>query len=71
MRGSTTMKIIGKYKISIGFEQLFASLGLQTPLKLKGNSIASKANSQQATVHWLWEITKAKLSQTELSLDLF
>ena len=61
------MKIIGKYKISNGFEQLFASLGLQTPLKIKGNSRGSKANSQQALVHWLGEITKAKLSLAEPS----
>ena len=36
-------------------------------LKIKGNSRGSKANSQQALVHWLGEITKAKLSLAEPS----
>jgi len=31
----------------------------------KGNSRDSKANSKQALVHWLKEITKAKLSQAK------
>ena len=48
-------------KPSKGFEQQFASLGLQTPLKIKGNLIDSKATSQQTPVHWLREITNAKL----------
>ena len=52
-------------KPSKGFEQQFASLGLQTPLKIKGNSIGSKATSQQTPVHWLREITKAKLSKAK------
>ena len=45
-------------KTSKGFEQ-------QTPLKIKGNLIDSKAKSQQAPVHWLREITKAKLCQAK------
>ena len=52
-------------KPSKGFEQQFASLGLQTPLKIKGNLVSSKANSQQAPVHWLREITKVKLSSAK------
>ena len=32
---------------------------------IKGNLIGSKANSQQAPVHWLREITKAKLSSAK------
>ena len=32
---------------------------------MKGNLIGSKANSQQAPVHWLREITKAKLSSAK------
>ena len=34
-------------------------------LKIKGNSRSSKANSLQAPMHWIREITKAKLSQAE------
>ena len=34
----------------------------------KRNLRGSRANSQQASVHWLREITKAKLSQAEPSL---
>ena len=52
-------------KPSKGFEQQFASLGLQTPLKIKDNSRGSMANSQQVQVHSLWEITKAKMSQAK------
>ena len=33
------------------------------PLGYRLNSRGSKANSQQAPMHWLREITKAKLSQ--------
>ena len=55
-------------KILKGFEQKFASLRLQTPLKIKGNLKGSRANSPQAPVHWLREVTKAKLSQAEQSL---
>ena len=46
-------------KTSKGFEQLFASLGLQIPLKLKGNLMASKAKAQEAQVQWSKAITKS------------
>ena len=39
----------------------------QTPLKIKGNLRDSKANYQQTQVHWLREITKAKLGRVKLS----
>ena len=61
--GKPKAKIKSFEKTSKGFEQQFTSLGQQSPLKIKGNLRDSKANSQQAPVHWLRKITKTKLSQ--------
>ena len=44
---------------------------LQTPLKITGNLRGFRENYQQAPVHWLWEITKAKLSRAEPSQAIF
>lgn len=35
---------------------------IQTPLKIKGNLMDSKANAQQALVQWPKEIAKTKLN---------
>ena len=59
-------KVVTRAKLQKDLNNNYPHLSYrQTPLKIKGNLMGSKTNSQQALVHWLREITKAELCQAK------
>ena len=58
-------------KASKEFEQEFALLGLQTPFKIKGNLMGSKANAQQETSKVKYLCSQLSQAESFFHSDLF